>query len=169
MDDTILETERLRLRYQRKADEDFLIGLWTDPDTTRHTGGPRDRAFLEAEFAKASADPRAEEWDLWVLEEKEGGAPVGQAGFIPKTVAGEDFVELNYYLAPEARGRGYAREVAAGLLRRAFDEKGLRAVVAIIAPANESSRKVAEAVGMREWRRETRGDAPKLIYRIDAE
>jgi hypothetical protein len=39
----ILETERLLLRRQTGDDIPALVALWSDPQVTRHLGGPRER------------------------------------------------------------------------------------------------------------------------------
>jgi RimJ/RimL family protein N-acetyltransferase len=51
---TILESERLQLRYQQAADVEALVDLWSDPEVTRYLGGPRDRAWLQSVFTVAA-------------------------------------------------------------------------------------------------------------------
>lgn len=168
MDDTILETSRLRLRYFRKDDIPFAVALWMDPEMTKHTGGPRDREFLEREFARTAEDPRLEEYDLWTVTLSGTGEPVGQAGFIPKEIEGESFIELSYFIDREYQGKGYATEISRALIARAFGIGRLSSLIAIIGPENGPSIAVAEAVGMRFWKEETRNGSRKLVYRIDA-
>jgi RimJ/RimL family protein N-acetyltransferase len=163
--DTILTTDRLRLRYQRESDIPFLIDLWSDSGMTRYTGGPRDRDFLLQEFSRAAKNPREEEYDLWVVENRETGEPVGHAGFIPKTVDGTEYIELNYYIGGAQWGKGYATEIASRLLEYAFREKGQDSVIAIIHPDNGESIRVAGKIGMEYWTKELRGEEEKLIYR----
>ena len=50
MDDLILKTSHLILRYQRKSDIKFLVDLWMDEDNTKYVGGPREKQFLIDEF-----------------------------------------------------------------------------------------------------------------------
>lgn len=166
MDDTILTTERLILRYQREGDIEFLANLWMDEDMTKFIGGPRDRSFLMEEMRKAAKDPRKEEYDLWPVELKESRKLIGQAGFIPKAVNGQELVELNYYIAKEYWGKGYAREIAKNLIDYGFTTKGLRNIIAIIDPKNEASIKVARAAGMKYWLDEARSGKVKSIYLI---
>lgn len=167
MSGTILSTNRLVLRYPEERDREFMIALWTDVDMTRYTGGPRERAFLEKEFEITLSPEKREEYDLWMVDVKSEGASVGNAGFIPKEVDGEAFIELNYYIAKPYWGLGYAKEIASGLIEYGFLAKRLRAIIAIIDPYNIASIKVAEACGMKKWKEARRSDFDKLIYLIE--
>lgn len=167
MSGTILSTNRLVLRYPVENDREFMVALWTDADMTRYTGGPRERAFLETEFENALSPEKREEYDLWMVEGKKEGALIGSAGFIPKEVDGEAFIELNYYIAKPYWGLGYAKEIATGLIEYGFLVKRLRTMIAIIDPDNIASIRVAEGVGMKRWKAARRSDLDKLIYLIE--
>lgn len=65
----------------------------------------------------------------------------------PETMKAEGL--LGYILDPAHAGRGYATELARGLLSLAFDDLGLRRVTAGCYADNASSRRVLEKVGMR--------------------
>ncbi len=169
MKEMILQTKRMNLRYQEESDTDFILSLWTDEECTKHTGGPRDRAFLLEEITKVTKNPKREEYDLWPIEEKETLERIGQAGFIPKEIEGQLYIELNYYIKKEHWGKGYATEIAAKLLEYAFKEKRLNEVIAIINPRNKASEKVAEKIGMAYWKTMTRSHTEKKIYMIRKE
>lgn len=166
MDDTILKTERLLLRYQRKSDIGFLVALWMDGEMTRYTGGPRDKAMLIEEFRKVAEDPRKLEYDLWTLELKGNHEVIGQAGFIPKEIKGKEYVELNYYIDRPRQKKGYGKEIASHLVRYAFGTKKLDRLIAIIDPENEASKALAKAIGMKYWMNEDRSGKVKSIYLI---
>jgi RimJ/RimL family protein N-acetyltransferase len=165
---TILETKRLRLRYQEPDDTMFIVDLWTDENMAAYTGGPRDRNFMIEEVTKSSKKPRKEEYDLWMIELIESGKLIGQAGFIPKTIENEQYIELNYYIVKDKWGNGYATEIGRALLKHAFEIKKVKTVVAIIDPKNLSSKVVAEKIGMKYWKNEIRSEEKdKMIYRIE--
>ncbi len=166
IDDSILVTDRLNLRYQRDIDIPFLIYLWTDEEMTKHTGGPREIKMLENEFRAVSIDPQKLEWDLWVIEDKTTGKLIGQAGFIPKEIDGTDYIELNYYICKEQWRNGYALEIAKGLIDYVFVNKKADEIISIIDSGNIVSEKVAKAVGMEYWKTVNRFGIDKLIYRI---
>jgi RimJ/RimL family protein N-acetyltransferase len=166
MEDTILKTERLVLRYQRKSDIKFLVDLWMDEDMTRYTGGPREKLALVEEFRRIAGEPRKEEYDLWPIELKSTHELIGYAGLIPKEIRGQEYLELNYYIDKAKWGKGYAREMAGKLVAYAFADKGLERLIAIIDPENEASKAVARAIGMRYWINEERSRKTKSIYMI---
>ena len=166
MDDTIIATKRLVARYQRKSDIKFLVDLWMDEEMTKYVGGPREKQFLIDEFRRIAENPREDEFDLWPVELKHSRELVGHAGFIPKEIKGKEYLELNYYIARPAQGKGYATEIAKGLLEYAFGVKQLDRIIAIIHPENEASKAVAKAVGMKYWCNEERPSGVKSVYLI---
>lgn len=101
----ILETERLTLRYQAASDIASLVDLWSDPEVTRHLGGPRDRDWLRSVFEETARDPYAEEYDLWPVIERETGEVVGHSGLLEKEVEGRPEIELTYVFAPSVWGK----------------------------------------------------------------
>ena len=58
-------------------------------------------------------------------------------------------MELGYRLKASAWGRGYATEGARALVRKGFDELGVRRVWAETMAVNRASRRVMEKVGLR--------------------
>jgi len=59
----ILETERLILQPVQASDIPALVDLWSDPDVTRHMGGPRGRDMLTQNFQETARYPLAETYD----------------------------------------------------------------------------------------------------------
>jgi len=169
MDDVILKTERLLLRYQRKTDVSFLVDLWTDEDMTKYTGGPRNKNEMIEEFERIASEPQKEEYDLWPIELKKSHELIGYAGLTPKEIKGTDYIELNYFIAKNYWRNGYAKEIAMALIKYGFEGKGLIKLIAIINPENEPSKIVAEKVGMKYWINEVRSGKEKSIYIIENE
>jgi RimJ/RimL family protein N-acetyltransferase len=163
----LLETARLRLRPLRASDLTFLVGLWTDPEVTRHMGGPRNPEELARGFGEASEDPEAEKLDLWPVEERQSGRLVGHCGLLPKLVEGKEETELVYVIAAADWGRGYATEIASALRDQAFGPLGLHRLIALIHPENLASEKVARRLGMRLEREITRGGGPRRLYALE--
>ena len=160
-----LATDRLLLRPQAAEDAPALVALWTDPGVTRHMGGPRDRAFLEAEFAKTAADPARERFDLWPVVEKASGRVVGHCGLLDKEIEGRLEIELVYVIAESSWGRGYATEIAIAVRDHAVRTMGIGRLVALIDPANAGSERVALKAGFRLDREVTRPGGPtKRLY-----
>lgn len=163
----IVETKRLVLRYQTPSDVASLVALWSDPEVTRHLGGPRDRAWLQSVFEETAQDPHAEVYDLWPVIEKETGEVVGHSGLLEKEVEGVPEIELTYVFAPRAWGKGYATEIGQALKRYAFEERGIERLIALIEPGNPASERVAVKIGMRFEREVVRpGGAVRKIYAV---
>ena len=170
MDDPlfILETERLILRRLIDADIEPLIRIWIDPDVTRYMGGPRELEQLQASLAATAADPFTDEYDLWPVIEKSSGSVVGHSGLLDKEVAGIEEIELVYVIAQGSWGRGFATEVARGLLRHAFERLQLGRVIALIEPQNEPSEQVAVKAGLILEKEVLRpGGHLRKVYSID--
>lgn len=149
MNEKILETDRLLLRYQRYDDIETLVGIWSNPETTKYIGGPRKTDFLVDEFTKTADNPSAEKYDLWVVIEKESGRVIGHCGFIDKEVEGKTEIDITYIFSPEAWGYGYGVEIASALREYAFNSLGTKRLIALIHPENKASAKVARKIGMR--------------------
>jgi RimJ/RimL family protein N-acetyltransferase len=164
----ILETERLRLRHLHLADIPALVDLWHDPGVTHYMGGPRDRARLKAIFAEVAKTPLADQYDLWPVEEKQTGKIVGHCGLLDKEVEGKTEIELVYVFAQPVWGKGYATEMAKALKEYAFEQMGIRRLVAIIEPENIGSEKVAVKVGMQLEKEIVRpNEAVRRMYMIE--
>ena len=168
--ENILETERLFLRLQQQSDIPFLVDLWTDPEMTQYVGGPRDRDWLKTEFGSIASDPAAETYDLWPTFETESGRFAGYCGLLDKDLDGNTEIDLNYFIAPDFQGCGYATEIALALIRHAFGPMGLKRLIALIDPDNTASQRVALKTGLKFEKTIIRpGDVTRMLYVIERE
>ena len=146
---TEVRTARLLLRRPAEADAPFVLALHSDPRATAYN--PSD-ALSDLAAAQARLAAWSEQWThglgYWVVEEAAAGRPIGVCGVKAVDLHGRPVWNLLYRFLPEVWGRGYASEAARGSIRAAAQVDGTRAVVARIRPANESSARVAEAVGL---------------------
>jgi ribosomal-protein-alanine N-acetyltransferase len=144
-----IETDRLIIRSIQEVDSEPLAALWADPDVTYYMGGPRSYEELLRMLTKdAQVDPQPV-FDLWPVIEKKTGQIVGHCGIIEKEIDGRNQYEIVYVLARSAWGKGFATEAASSLKGYAFNELGLKRVVALIDPDNLKSEKVATKIGLR--------------------
>lgn len=145
-------TARLLLRSPHVEDLEGIVALWTDPQVTRHIGGPRDGAMVCDFFRGYAADPggvsqqEGERW--WSLVELTSGHFVGLCCLLEKEVQGQTEVEIGYFLLPDYWGRGYATEAATRVVEHAWGEPHLDSLVALVDPDNPSSAAVARKLGM---------------------
>jgi RimJ/RimL family protein N-acetyltransferase len=77
--------------------------------------------------------------------------------------------EVGWWLAPQAWGRGLAREGAQAMRDEAFDALNAPSVVARVQPDNSRSIAVAEAAGLTlDFRTTGRAGEPVVVYRLAA-
>ena len=163
-----IETLRLLIRMLSPDDVPALIALWTDPEVTRHMGGPREIARLEQVYAEELGLTDPPRYTLWPVAERATGRIVGECGLLEKDVDGRPEIELVYVLASDVWGRGYATEAAAAV-RDAAIRAGITRLIALIDPENSASARVARKIGMRLERNVVRpGGAIRQVYALDA-
>ncbi|RNL87296.1 GNAT family N-acetyltransferase [Halostreptopolyspora alba] len=147
----VLETDRLRLRAFTEADTDAVHAGASDPSTQEWLPMPRPGVaytredahqwcVVHAPQARATGDGQQ-----WAAVEAATDRFVGSFGFT-RTLWQSMTTEMGYWVAPWARGRGYAAEAAAALSRWALDQ-GFERVELKAAMPNAASRRVAEKVG----------------------
>lgn len=160
-----ITTERLLLRHFRADDlAAHRAAVDDDPAVTWH----RKRWSLEDSLRRWAE--RLEQWrtggfGMWIVEERTTGDVLGHCGLQP--MEGTDDVELGYYLARTAWGRGFATECAAACLRFGFDRIKLPRIVAVTRPRNRPSQRVLEKVGMTFEGKGTAYGFPVRRYQID--
>lgn len=104
--------------------------------TLPHEHLDQTRAWLQAMI-----DVPVDEGEDWVIDL--GGRAIGKVGLWR-------FPEIGFILHPDHWGQGYAREVLAPVIERAFAVHGLPAVTADVDPRNAASLKLLEALGFVE-------------------
>lgn len=151
------------LRHQAEAQLRAAIPPWW-PDE-------HDLRFLRLRLEQATRDPGVSEWLVRGLVLRETGDLVGHAGFHgPPGVNGlrsSDAVEIGYTVFPQYRGRGFASEAAGGLIRWAYEERGVRTFLASVAPGNDPSLAIVRKLGFEQvgeqWDEE---DGLELVFQL---
>lgn len=164
----VLETARLRLRPHGRDDFAASHALWSDPEVTRFIGGrPFTREEAWSRLLRYAGYWTVLGFGYWLVEEKDGGAFVGEVGFtdLKRDIDPPlgDAPEAGWALTPAMHGRGYAVEAVTAALR--WSDKTLpgRETVCIIAPENIASLRVARTCGYREMRRAVYKDNPAIV------
>ena len=146
-----LRTERLLLRAWRDADLEPFATMNADPRVMEHFPSPLTRAESDDMVRRLEQRWRDGRPSLWAVEVP-GVAPfIGFVGLLAPSF-GAPFtpcVEVGWRLAAQHWGRGYAPEGAHAALAHGFDTLGLDEIVSFTVPANASSRRVMEKLGMR--------------------
>ena len=143
-----LETERLVIRPWQPEDRPAFTALMSHPEVTQyvHGGKPYTEAEVDEWFARQSRQLADHDVCMGALIEKSTGALAGISGTQPLGTTGN--LEVGWILSRDAWGRGYATEAGAAAIHHVLETLGRERVVAIIAPDNEPSKRVAERLGM---------------------
>jgi RimJ/RimL family protein N-acetyltransferase len=163
-----LTTDRLVLRGLTPDDFDAYAAMMTNPDVTRFLGDGRPLTRPEAwrQMAMFAGHWVLRGFGLWAVEERATGRFIGRIGCLEPE--GYPTFEIAYTLAPEAWGRGYAREGAGAALRYAREVLGRKAIASIIRPANVASIRVAQSLGAEAAETIEFFGAPAALYRYPA-
>jgi RimJ/RimL family protein N-acetyltransferase len=145
-----LRTGRLLLRQWRDTDLEPFAALNADPAVMELLAGCLSRADSDALARQAREKLEQHGFGLWAVEPLSGGPLLGAVGLALRTFPAPftPCVELLWRLRRESWGQGYASEAARKCLRFAFEDLGLREVVAITVPANRRSIAVMTRIGM---------------------
>jgi [ribosomal protein S5]-alanine N-acetyltransferase len=146
----ILETERLLIRRFTSDDAPFILEQVNEPSFIQNIGDRNIRSVEDARAylqngAIASYEKHGFGLSLVIL--KETGESIGMCGLIKRDEL--DDVDIGYAFLPRYWSKGYAVEAARATMEYAREKIGLKRLVAIVDPANESSIRVLEKIGMR--------------------
>jgi len=145
---TILETGRLRLRKLTVDDAEFILRLLNEASFIQSIGDKGVRTLEDARSyiltgPIASYDKFG--FGLWLVENRTDGVPMGMCGLLKRDTL-ED-VDIGYALVPEFWSKGFAMEAAAAVLSYGKSEFGMKRIVAIVSPQNDSSIRLLEKLG----------------------
>ncbi|WP_277815994.1 GNAT family N-acetyltransferase [Lysinibacillus sp. FJAT-14222] len=93
-----------------------------------------------------------EAYGLKIIELKETNERIGHAGLVPQRIIEEEQIEIDYWIAPNFLGMGYATEVAKALREYGEKELSLNKMISLIPIGNTASQKVAINIGMKKER-----------------
>jgi RimJ/RimL family protein N-acetyltransferase len=144
----ILETDRLQLRMLTIDDAEFILRLLNEPSFIQNIGDRGVRTIDEARAYILKGPIASYEkfgFGLWLVETRSATAPIGICGLLKRDVL--DDVDIGYALLPEFWSQGYALESASAVMAYASDQLGLKRVVAVTNPDNQSSIRLLEKMG----------------------
>lgn len=141
-------TERLDLTPVSPADLGELHSLYTDPDVRRHLWDDLvvDQLDTDNVIRASLRTFRSQQYGLWRLQHRTLQTLVGCAGLRETGLEAELVVAIQ----PTFQRQGYAREACLEVLGHALRKLRLRRVVAMCDVANDASRSLVRALGMRE-------------------
>ena len=173
MEQTVLETPRLRLREMTQADYPALCKILQDADVMYAYGHAFSGAETQEWLDKQLLRYKAHGFGLWAVVEKQTGEMVGQCGLTLQDWNGRAVPEVGYLFQKAHWHKGLATEAAIACRNHAFAHLGVGEVFSIIRDTNLPSQRVAERNGMRlrgRFAKHCYGmDMPHLVFSIKRE
>ena len=144
----VLTSERLQIRPFTFDDASFIIELLNDKDFIKHI---QDRGVRSLEDARAylTDGPMASYqrfgFGLCCVVEQSSQASVGMCGILKRETL--PVPDIGYAFLPGARGKGYAYEAGAEVVRHARSTLKLERILAVTSKSNIASQKLLEKLG----------------------
>ena len=147
---TVIETDRLVLRRLSTDDAEFINELLNQPSFLRYIGDKEVRNNADAvRYIQTGPIASYERFGfgLYLVELKETGASIGICGLLKRDSLPD--VDVGFAFLPSYWSRGYAFESASAVMTYGREVLGLRRIVAITSPDNDSSIRLLERIGLR--------------------
>jgi RimJ/RimL family protein N-acetyltransferase len=156
----------MRLTAFTAADARELHELFTDPLTHTIGSGPFHALEQTTEWIFNRVVAQREHGLCWyALRDRASGLLIGNCGML-KGRSSYAEPEIGYMVRASHQGQGYATEAATAVIQECRIA-GLTRIWATIRPANSSSRRIAERLGMRVDRTDTDHRGNLLYYVLD--
>lgn len=144
-----IRTDRLCLRRFSLEDLDAYAGIMGDYEVGKWF--PKGKGYTREE-AKKSLNTILDHWakhgfGIWAITGKNKKSLLGRCGL--SLIAETSEVEVDFVLARNYWGHGYATEAARAAVAYGFDVLKLDRIIALAKPDNLASRRVIEKIGMR--------------------
>lgn len=147
-----IETDRLSLRPARPSDVPALFAILGDPVAMLHTHHCATLRDCRRHVAGHEWQRRSRGYAPWTIRSKADGEVIGYGGIFEDPFDPGWGVEIGYWFALSAWGRGYATELTNASLSVARDHLGLPEVWAFAKPDNHGSARVLEKAGFERQR-----------------
>jgi RimJ/RimL family protein N-acetyltransferase len=144
-----METERLYLRPVTVDDAELMLAIWNDPAFIRNVA---DRGIRTMEEARAAIESGAQKlfeeygYGPYSMALKSDGSMIGICGLFKREIL--DDPDIGFGVLPDYCGKGYAGEAAAAVVQYARKVLGIRALTAIVSPANDPSIGLIRKLGL---------------------
>ena len=144
----IVETERLSIRQITDEDATNLSKVLADPIVMQYsTVGVHTKEQIYDYIANCKNQYDLNGYGHWAIYNTLTDEFIGVCGLNKHEVDSDDVIHINYRLATDQQGKGYAVESTFGVLNFAKNTLKLKAIHALIESANISSVKVVNRTG----------------------
>jgi RimJ/RimL family protein N-acetyltransferase len=148
----MIETDRLLLRPPASSDLAWMTTQLNTPVVTRHLGGVRTAAQVEAGFVRNAEGIAKGEPGFWTIVVKDGEAIAGKCGLAainsdhaPAELQGH--LQIGWSLGEQFWGKGLATEAARAVLGYAFGPLGAAVVYSQTSDSNAASTRMMARLG----------------------
>lgn len=146
-----LETTRLTTRFLSESDIPLWCEYFADPENCRFLPladipSLEEKAAIMVNYALTRYKNNT--LGLQALITKDTGELIGMCGLLVQEINGKKEIEVGYHLLKRFWGKGYATEAAQIFRDYGFHNSDAAAIISIIDPLNEPSKKVARRNGM---------------------
>ncbi|MCX6117972.1 MAG: GNAT family protein [Proteobacteria bacterium] len=151
LNDSIFETNRLRLRPLLPKDLNAMYAYRSDPDVCRFQGFDPQTCEEVDTFILSQAAARLdgiEGWRQLGIEERKSGLLVGDCGIWFDAACKQ--AEFGITIAPTFQGNGFAVEILNALFNFVFTELKVHRIKASVDPRNRPSMHLMNRLGMRQ-------------------
>lgn len=164
----ILETQRLILRRWRESDAESLFTYASDADVGPIAGWPVHTSIEESLEVIRNVFSGSECYAVCVKPDDSavGCIELKLNGYTDLTER-DDECEMGFWLGKPYWGNGFIPEAAAELLRRGFEELGMKKIWCAYYAGNEKSKRAQEKIGFRFAYSTKNVDVPLLNEKRD--
>ena len=151
MAETVVETQRLRLRTWDPEDAEPFYAVMNTPEVMRYLGGLQTPAEWAAGVDRLLSYQRELGDTFWIVERREDCELLGWCGLKHINYPGAPNtgdMEIGWRFRESAWGQGIAKEAAIATLDLAFGHFGAPFVIAVTFSANKASWGLMERLGM---------------------
>lgn len=162
----ITVTDRFNIREMTDADLPFLKQMLANVNVMRFYPHPLSAEEAEAWLRRQQNRYANDGHGLWLVEDRQTGASLGQVGLVKQQVEEKPMIELGYMIDEPFWQTGIAREAGQACLAYGFEQMKLDSICSLIRPENIPSQRTAESLGMRRADQVTFHKATHRRYRI---
>lgn len=140
-----ISTDRLVLRAPCEADSAAYVCFYGDAAASVFYGGPLSPVAAWSRLARDLGHWSLRGYGLWVIERRDDGGAVGACGLYWPT--GWPRPELTWWILPEQRRQGFAREASLAAIRFGHETLGWPRVETHCEDDNEAARSLIASLG----------------------
>ncbi len=140
-----LETERLILREPRDEDASAYAAFYADAQASAFYGGPLLAHEAWGMLARDIGHWSLRGYGMWVVERRDTGDVIGGCGLMWPT--GWPRSELTWWILPDARRQGFAKEASLAAIAFGYDTLGWDLVQTHMKDDNAAARALALSLG----------------------